>query len=575
MANQTIELRNYDVSLSEVNETSDGLLLVRGIVNRPGSWSEPLPAKNGKAFIERIMPDTFANAIKRGGNIKFLKEHNRDKLLASTKNGTLKLEETPEGLYMEARISPTQYGKDTYQLIKDGELSSMSFGMTVLKNTWEKAGEIMKRTITDLALSEVSCVSDPAYVQSNIQARSIEVVNEIEIPNMKERNLTDMNIKELHELKTKIYNENKQILTTENRSLDEGQQYAKSEILAELRSIDEKIQSVEYTNKTETRGAITMNKNNTFETETRAVEQFIRKQDGEELRAMQANYGTQIGTGFLTIPTIMSDYIVEKLNEQAPIFARTNNFTPVSGFLEILREKSMGTAGFVGEMEDVVLNDFTMDKVRLDQKRVGTAIELSQQLVNDSGIDVVNYSIGLLSRRLGLTLDNSVLIGKKEKGEFEGILNDLTIGEQAGLATNVIAIEELLDLYNSMNPAYIGGAVWVVSRQTFNMIAKLKNDKNGEYYLVRDVAETGPVFKLFGQPVLINDTMPAPETGQRAVLFANFSEGYVTMTKKGLNLQHITGDSKQALRGSQLIVLDGYMDGKVLNPAAIKVLKMK
>lgn len=80
---------------------------------------------------------------------------------------------------------------------------------------------------------------------------------------------------------------------------------------------------------------------------------------------------------------------------------------------------------------------------------------------------------------------------------------------------------------------------------------------------------------MFGQPVIINDTMPAPEAGQRAVLFANFSEGYVTMTKKGLNLQHITGDTKQALRGSQLIVLDGYMDGKVLNPAAIKVLKMK
>ena len=176
--------------------------------------------------------------------------------------------------------------------------------------------------------------------------------------------------------------------------------------------------------------------------------------------------------------------------------------------------------------------DFTMDKIRLDQKRVGTAIELSQQLVNDSGIDVVNYSIGLLTRRLGLTIDNAVLIGDKTKGEFEGILKDLTIGEQAGLATNAITIEELLDLYNSMNPAYIGGAVWVVSRQTFNMIAKLKNDKNGEYYLVRDVAETGPVFKLFGQPVIINDTMPAPEAGQRAVLFANFSEGYVTMTKK-------------------------------------------
>lgn len=571
MTNQTIELRNYDVSLSEVNETSDGLLLVKGIVNRPGSWSEPLPAKNGKAFIERIMPNTFANAIKRGGNIKFLKEHNRDKLLASTKNGTLKLEETPEGLYMEARISPTQYGKDTYQLIKDGELSSMSFGMTVLKNTWEKAGEIMKRTITDLALSEVSCVSDPAYVQSNIQARSIEVVNEIEIPNINERKLSEMNIKELQELKTKILNENKELLTTESRSLDEAQQYCRSEIVKELRSIDKKIQSVEYTNKTETREVITMNKNNTLEQETRALEQFLRKEDGAEIRAMQM--GSEPGK--VVVPTNLSDYIVERLNEYAPIYARTKNFTPVSGTLEVLREDNIGNAGFVGEMENLKPNDFSMNKIRLDQKRVGTAIELSQQLVNDSGIDIVGYAIRILSRRLGLTVDSSVLIGDKAT-QFEGILkDDVTISPQLTNSATAITIDELLDLYNSMHPEYIGGAVWVVSRQTFNMIAKLKNDKNGEYYLIREVSETGPVYRLFGQPVIINDTMPAPEAGEKAVLFANFNEGYATMTKKGLELKHISGDTTQALRGSHLLLLDGYMDGKILSPEAIKILKMK
>lgn len=571
MTNQTIELRNYDVSLSEVNETSDGLLLVKGIVNRPGSWSEPLPAKNGRAFIERIMPNTFTNAIKRGGNIKFLKEHNRDNLLASTKNGTLKLEETPEGLYMEARISPTQYGKDTYQLIKDGELSSMSFGMTVLKNTWEKAGEIMKRTITDLALSEVSCVSDPAYVQSNIQARSIEVVNEIEIPNIDERNLHEMNIKKLQELKTKILNENKELLTTESRSLDEAQQYCRSEIVKELRSIDEKIQSVEYTNKTETREVITMNKNNALETETRAVEQFLRKEDGAELRALT----TGATPGMLTIPTTMSDYIVEKLFEQAQIFGRTKNFTPVNGFLEILREKSIGTAAFVGEMNTSnMANDFTMDKVRLDQKRVGSAIELSQHLVNDSGIDVVNYAINILSRRLGAKLDHTVLIGDEAKGEFEGILNNVTYEDIIAGSSTEITIDELLDVYNSMNPEYIGGAVWVMSRPTFNKISKLKNT-NGDYFLVRDVATTGPIYKLFGQPVLIQEAMPALETGKRAVLFVNLGEGYATMTKKGLTLKHISDDTTQALRGSHLLLLDGYMDGKVLNQHAIKALKMK
>jgi len=302
------------------------------------------------------------------------------------------------------------------------------------------------------------------------------------------------------------------------------------------------------------------------------MEQFIRKQDGEELRAVTT--GTQPGS--LTVPTNLSEFIVEKLYERAPIFSRTRNFTPVNGFLEILKEGNHGTAGFVGEMTDIVANDFTLTKVKLDQKRVGTAIELSQHLVNDSGIDVVNYSIGMLTKRLGQTIDANVLKGTGGTEQFEGILTTAitTIDTVTAASATAITVDELLDLYNSMNPEYIGGAVWVVSRKTFNMISKLK-DGNGHYFLVRDVANDGPIYKLFGQPVLIQEAMNNHEAGRgRTVLFANFSEGYATMTKKGLNLQHISGDSRQALRGSHLLLLDGYMDGKILNEEAIRCLKV-
>ncbi|PEB44187.1 phage major capsid protein [Bacillus thuringiensis] len=577
--NETIEKRNF--SLSEVNQSSDGFF-VRGLVNQTGEWSQTLYDKHGNPFVERVMPSVFENALKRGNDVKLLLEHDKNVLLARTKDETLKLTETSRGLEMEANLVPSNQSEHIHALIKRGTLNKMSFGMVVLDDDWKQEDGVNKRSITELALYECSIVSDPAYTQSTVEARSQNIIEDVEVPNLTERNYQTMKFesmtsKQLEERKQELLSEADEIeesKATEQRSFTPSEQLRQEAILNEIRTINEQI---DLKNKTQRNGEIIMNTNTietNFETEKRAVEQFLRKQDGDEVRAMQANYGTGAGTGALTIPTTMSDYIVEKLTEYAPIFARTKNFTPESGFLEILREKSIGTGGFVGEMQDVVANDFTMDKVRLDQKRVGTAIELSQHLVNDSGIDVVGYSIGLLSRRLGLTLDNSVLVGDKAT-QFEGILNDLTIGEQTGLATNAITIDELLDLYNSMNPAYIGGAVWVVSRQTFNMIAKLKNDKNGEYYLVRDVAENGPTYKLFGQPVIINDTMPAPEAGQRAVLFANFSEGYVTMTKKGLNLKHITADTKQALRGSQLIVLDGYMDGKVLNPAAIKVLKLK
>ncbi|MED2708629.1 phage major capsid protein [Bacillus toyonensis] len=575
--NKKIELRNVNVEL--VGEKTEGSFFVSGYVNKTGQWSQPLG--RDQKFVEKIEPGTFKRALEQSNDIHFLAEHDNKLLLASTKNGSLVLREDDQGLFMEARISATSWGEDYYTLIQDGLLTNMSFGMQVLNEQWDKRDDgTLQRTVNEILLSEVSVVRNPAYVQSNIQARSIDVVDEPTI-NLTERTkqfmkFETLNLKQLEERKQELLSEAdgiEQSKEIEQRSFTSSEELRQEAILSEIRTINKQI---DLKNKTQRNGEIIMNTNTietNFETEKRAVEQFLRKQNGEEIRAMQANYGTGAGTGALTIPTTLSNMIVEKLSENAPIFALTQNFTPESGFLEILREKSIGLAGFVGEMQDVTTADFTMDKVRLDQKRVGTAIELSQHLVNDSGIDVVGYSIGLLSRRLGLTLDNSVLVGDKAT-QFEGILNDLTIGEQAGLATNDVTIDELLDLYNSMNPAYIGGAVWVVNRKTYNKIAKLK-DGNGHYHLVRDVAETGPTYKLFGQPVIINDTMPDMETGQRAVLFANFGEGYVTMTKKGLNLQHITGDTKQALRGSQLIVLDGYMDGKVLNPAAIKVLKMK
>lgn len=392
-----------------------------------------------------------------------------------------------------------------------------------------------------------------------------------------------MNIKALIEKKNELTTEYRSLIDTagtEKRNLNSVEEVREVELAAEIADLNEKIKEEEQRAAKEADTVENINSDEekremenklTQEMEVRAVEQFIRKQDGEEVRAVT----TGATPGSLTIPTQLSNLIVEKLNEHAPIFSRTRNFTPVNGFLEILREKTFGTAGFVGEMENLTSNDFTMDKIRLDQKRVGTAIELSQHLINDSGIDVVNYAINILSKRLAITLDASVLNGAKAT-QFEGVMIDTgnTIARVETETAKAITIDDILALYNSMNPQYQGGAVFVVARSTFNHISKLK-DGNGHYFLIRDVTSTGVTYKLFGQPVVINDAMPDFAAGERAVLFANFSEGYATMTKRGLNLQHISGDTTQALRGSHLLLLDGYMDGKILNPDALKVLAVK
>ncbi|MCC2444220.1 phage major capsid protein [Bacillus cereus] len=535
-----LELRQVDVELSGVKQDS-GELLVSGYVNKTGQWSQPLGREN--RFIERIEPGTFTRALQKGNDVHFLAEHDNAKLLASTKNGSLQLREDDKGLYMEARISPTSWGKDYHQLIQDGLLTNMSFGMQVNEQKWDKRDDgTYKRTISDLTLAEVSVVRNPAYVQSSIQARSIEVIETpvffMEKNEKKPMEELKMNEKELKELRNKLE-------------------------MAEARFKEENETAVEV----ETRDV----ELNTEETELRAVEQFLRGDtQGSEVRAMTA--GSEPGKIF--VPTHLSNVIIKKLSENAPLFARTKNFTPVAGHLDILCEGNIGTADFVTELSPINTSEFSMNKVTLTQKRAGTAIELSQQLINDSGINIVDYAVNVLSRRLGLKIDASILIGDNAT-EFEGILkDDVKILPQVAKSATEIEIDELLDLHNLMHPFYLEGSVWVMNRKTFNKVAKLKNS-NGDYHLIKDVAGNGPLYKLFGQPVLINDVMPEAEAGEKAVAFVNFGEAYATMTKKGLSLQNLSGDKNDALAGVTTLMLDGYMDGKILNPEAIKILKMK
>lgn len=556
----TIELRNYEASLS--GDSPEGLF-VRGIVNKPGSWSVPLPAKGGKTFIERIMPNAFTNALQRGNDVHFYAEHDPEKYLSSTKNDSLKLSETDDGLLMEARISPTTWGKDYHTLISEGLLANMSFGMKVLKDEWTSENGISKRSITDLALFEVSAVKNPAYLDSQIQSRSLSVSTDVEIPAIEEKEKTKMNEKSLEERKAELYADYQAL-----EGLDENK---RKELLGEIRSINEQIKQAAVTVPTTTIRNEEINMNETLEQRT-AVEQFIRGIDGDEVRTLTA--GT--GVGALTVPVSIHNEVVEKMYEVAPLFGMSQSFTPVNGFLEILRTQSLGgptAVGFVGEMTDLPKADFTMDKVRLDQKRVGSYLELSQHLINDSGIDVVAYATNILSKRVGLTLDRTIINGDKAT-QFEGLLNAVAVEDFVTASATGITPDELLNVYTLVDPHYIGGAVWVVSRPVFNTIAKLK-DNDGHYFLVRDVAETGVTYKLFGQPILINDAMPGLVANTRSVLFGNFGEGYATMVKKGLSLKKIDSDTTNALRGSTTLVLDGYMDGKVLNENCFKFLKQK
>lgn len=380
-----------------------------------------------------------------------------------------------------------------------------------------------------------------------------------------------LNLKSLKEKRNTLVAETEQLVNTaetEIRSLTDTEQTQFNELVKEVRVLDEQISQEEIRQKQGTKIEDTLEARkmeDTKELEVRGLEQYLRKQDGVEVRDLQTT-----ATGGAVIPENVEGTIVLKMEESSPVFARARKFPSVAGTLKIAKETSGTVAGFVGEGADVLEGQISFDEVKLTQKRVGAAISLSNQLINDVAVPIVDYSINLLARRAAKAVEKSILAGNTAE-EFRGIDIDPDIVK---VETTTITMDDIVDLYNSLHPEFLDGSTFIMQRAVFNQVAKLKYD-NGNYYVQNGVINGKLTYTLLGAEIIVTDALPYAEGKGTGILFGNVSEAYAVMIKKGFALQHVSGDTTQALRGSQLLVLDGYMDGATFNPQALAKLVVK
>lgn len=399
----------------------------------------------------------------------------------------------------------------------------------------------------------------------------------------------EINLKAMLEKRNALVQEMSEVadkVEAETRAFDESELSRISEIKSEVADLDASIKQIKEVRSlaeadVETVGGETeMDKEITKEVELRGMEQFLRRREGEELRDIAysnsenttANNANPLGE-FL-VPTQIHNEIVELLGETSPVFEAARKFTSVTGNLKIAREDGNFDEGFIGETVDANKLQPKLKAVTLNQKRVGAAIQLTQQLINDSGVDIVSYAQGRLARSVAKTIERGILVGPKD-GENEDEAFRPVIGDKNVLTIDVakaIDVPDLLNIYGTLNPGYLEGSMWVMSRPMFNKVMQLK-DGDGTFLIFRGLVDGKPGYSLFGCPVHVSDVL----TGENAdkIVFGNFQAGYGMLIKKGMNLINVTQDTTQALAGGQLSILDTYMDGEVYNPNALVVATAK
>lgn len=131
----------------------------------------------GDMFSEIVRPGAFARAIRDGQDVRALFNHDENHVLGRTRNGTLRLNEDARGLAVEIDPPNTQTGRDVIELIRRGDVSQMSYAFIVKQEKWtERGGGKPLREVLDLDLYDVSPVTYPAEITTEVGLRSAESV---------------------------------------------------------------------------------------------------------------------------------------------------------------------------------------------------------------------------------------------------------------------------------------------------------------------------------------------------------------------------------------------------------------
>jgi hypothetical protein len=162
--------------------------------------------------------------------------------------------------------------------------------------------------------------------------------------------------------------------------------------------------------------------------------------------------GEKDGTGQDLVTTDLIKDKVKKMNGKHSLVARTNIIIQEGCKLDVLLEDGENYKQnlFVGEMENVKLADFTAKKVTLETARLGSAIEVSQLLLEKSNTKEQEKSIeNKLTGRLEDSMNYAMLTAE---GNMENLNDNASVASITPTAeVNKIGAVDVLSLIGNLN----------------------------------------------------------------------------------------------------------------------------
>ncbi|MFI6862640.1 phage major capsid protein [Streptomyces sp. NPDC050421] len=190
------------------------------------------------------------------------------------------------------------------------------------------------------------------------------------------------------------------------------------------------------------------------------------------------------------------------------------------------------SAGIVAEAGPLTANDPTFGQVSLDAYKYGFLLQVSHELANDTGVDLLGYLAMQAGRALGNGFGAHLVTGTGTS-QPNGVLTAATLGK-TGAASVVGAAsgDDLIDLYYSVIAPYrqSSSCSWLMRDSTVASIRKLKDGTGGaglgNYLWQPGLTATTPD-TILGKPLYTDPNVPQVALAAKSILFGDFSTYFV------------------------------------------------
>jgi HK97 family phage major capsid protein len=237
------------------------------------------------------------------------------------------------------------------------------------------------------------------------------------------------------------------------------------------------------------------------------------------------------GAGGNTVPTSFYERLVQHLIEVSAIMqAGATVLNTNSGeSIQVPKTTSHSTAGIVTEGGTIGASDPAFGQITLGAYKYGTLIQVSRELLDDTGVDLEGYLAMQAGRALGNAFGAHAVTGSGTN-QPRGVVTDATLGV-TGAASVVGAFnsDNLIDLFYSVIAPYRASAStkWIMSDTSVATARKLK-DTTGQYIwqpgLTADAPDT-----ILGKQVLTDPNVAAVALAAKSVLFGDFSQFFIRL----------------------------------------------